>query len=75
MKALHELDEWREQLFGREALTRGLSRAQERFPKSPSFRQVDAENEIAFSKKDETIQGSQGILSPLRLPVPPRPRL
>jgi hypothetical protein len=38
-----------------------------------SFRQVDAESEIAFSKKDETFQESQGILSPLRLPVPPRP--
>src|SRR5438105_11054669 len=33
----------------------------------------DAESEIAFSKKDETFQQSQGILSPLRLPVPPRP--
>ena len=43
------------------------------FPNLASFRQVDAESEIAFSKKDETFQESQGILSPLRLPVPPRP--
>jgi hypothetical protein len=42
-------------------------------PNLASFRQVDAESEIAFSKKDETFQESQGILSPLRLPVPPRP--
>src|SRR5882757_5512024 len=43
------------------------------FPNLASFQQVDAESEIAFSKKDETFQESQGILSPLRLPVPPRP--
>jgi hypothetical protein len=42
--------------------------------KSASFRQADAESDIAFSKKDETVQESQGILSPLRLPVAPRRR-
>jgi len=47
--------------------------AQKCFPNLASFRQVDAESEIAFSKKDDTFQESQGILSPLRLPVPPRP--
>jgi hypothetical protein len=43
------------------------------FPNLASFRPVEAESEIVFSKKDETFQKSQGILSPLRLPVPPRP--
>ena len=42
--------------------------------KSAWFRQADAESDIAFSKKDETFQESQGILSPLRLPVAPRRR-
>jgi hypothetical protein len=42
------------------------------FPNLASFRQVGAESEIAFSKKDETFQESQGILSGLRLPIPPR---
>jgi hypothetical protein len=46
---------------------------QQCFPNLASFRQVDAESEIAFSKKEETFQESPGILSPLRLPVPPRP--
>jgi hypothetical protein len=35
--------------------------------------EIDAESEITFSKKDEIFQESQGILSSLRLPVPPRP--
>jgi hypothetical protein len=48
-------------------------RSRKRFPNLASFRQVDAGSEIAFSKKDETFQESQGILSPLRLPIPPRP--
>ena len=52
---------------------KGHQRPQKCFPNLASFRQVDAESEIAFSKKDETFQESQGILSPLRLPVPPRP--
>ena len=38
-----------------------------------AFRQVKAESEIVFSKKGESLQIAQGILSPLRLPVPPRP--
>src|SRR5438270_13188111 len=48
-------------------------RNRKRFPNLASFRQVNAGSEIAFSKKDETFQESQGILSPLRLPIPPRP--
>jgi hypothetical protein len=52
---------------------RAIRGPQKCFPNLASFRQVDAESEIAFSKKDETFQESQGILSPLRLPVPPRP--
>ena len=32
------------------------------------FRRVEAESEIVFSKKAETFQIAQGILSPLRLP-------
>ena len=51
----------------------GHQRPPKMFSKSRFFRQVDAESEIAFSKKDETFQGAQGNLSPLRLPVPPRP--
>jgi hypothetical protein len=53
---------------------RAIRGPQKCFPNLASFQQVDAESEIAFSKKDETFQESQGILSPLRLPVPPRPR-
>ena len=56
-------------------IVRAIRSPQRCFPNLGSFRQVDAESEIAFSKKDETFQESQGILSPLRLPVPPRPRL
>src|SRR5882724_3339224 len=52
---------------------RAIRGPQKCFPNLASFRPVDAESEIAFSKKDETFQESQGILSPLRLPVPPRP--
>jgi hypothetical protein len=52
---------------------KGHQRPPKCFPNLDSFRQVDAESEIAFSKKDETFQESQGILSPLRLPIPPRP--
>jgi hypothetical protein len=48
-------------------------RSRKRFPNLASFRQVDAESEIAFFKRDEIFQQSQGILSPLRRPVPPRP--
>ena len=44
---------------------KGDQRPQKCFPNLASFRQVDAESEIAFSKKDET--------SPLRPAVPPRP--
>jgi hypothetical protein len=55
------------------SIVRAIRGPQECFPNPASFRQVDAESEIAFSKKDETFQESQGILSPLRLPVPPRP--
>ena len=43
---------------------KGHQRPQKCSPNLASFRQVDAESEIAFSKKDET--------SPLRLAVPPR---
>ena len=46
---------------------RAIRGPQKCFPNFASFRQVDAESEIAFSKKDETLQESQGILSPLRL--------
>jgi hypothetical protein len=53
---------------------RAIRSPQRSFPNLGSFRQVDAESEIAFSKKDETFQESQGILSPLRLSIPPRPR-
>jgi hypothetical protein len=52
---------------------RAIRGPQKCFPNLASFRQVDAESEVAFSKKDETFQGVQGNLSPLRLPVPPRP--
>jgi len=52
---------------------KGHQRPQKCFPNLASFRQVDAEGEIVFSKKGESFQESQGILSPLRLPVPPRP--
>ena len=52
---------------------KGHQRPQKCFPNLASFRQVDAESEIVFSKKGESFQESQGILSPLRLPVPPRP--
>jgi hypothetical protein len=55
------------------SIVRAIRGPQECFPNPASFRQVDAESEIAFSKKDETFQESQGILSPLRLPVPPCP--
>jgi hypothetical protein len=51
----------------------GHQRSQKCFPNPISFRHVDAEIEITFSKKGENFQESQGILSPLRLPVPPRP--
>jgi hypothetical protein len=43
------------------------------FPNLASFRHVNAESALWFFKKDETFQESQGILSPLRLPIPPRP--
>ncbi|HWX33533.1 MAG TPA: hypothetical protein VNZ53_39660 [Steroidobacteraceae bacterium] len=52
---------------------KGHQRPQKCFPNLASFRQVDAKGEIVFSKKGESFQESQGILSPLRLPVPPRP--
>jgi hypothetical protein len=52
---------------------RAIRGPQKCFPNLASLRQVEAESEIAFPKKDETFQESQGILSPLRLPVPPRP--
>ena len=55
------------------ALVKATGGPQKCFPNLASFRQVDAESEIAFSKKYETFQESQGILSPLRLPVPTRP--
>jgi hypothetical protein len=50
-------------------------RPPKRFPNLASFQPVEAESEIVFSKKGESFQIAQGILSPLRLPVPPRPHL
>jgi hypothetical protein len=52
---------------------KGHPRPPKMFSKSRFVRQVDVESEIAFSKKEGTFQESQGSLSPLRLPVSPRP--
>ena len=60
-------------VVSRVSTARAIRGPQKCFPDLASCRQVDADSEIAFSKKDETFQRSQGILSPLRLPVPPRP--
>src|ERR1700674_4145960 len=60
-------------VVSRVSTVRAIRGPQKCFPNLASFRQVDAESEIAFSKKDETFQESQGILSPLHLPGPPRP--
>jgi hypothetical protein len=43
---------------------RAIRGPQKCFPNLASFRQVDAESEIAFSKKDETFPESQGIFHP-----------
>jgi hypothetical protein len=45
-------------------LTEGHQGPQKCLPNLASFRQVDAESEIVFSKKSESFRGSQGILVP-----------
>jgi hypothetical protein len=47
---------------------RHFQEGRRRFPNLASYRPVEAESEIVFSKKAETFQIAQGILSPLRLP-------